>query len=716
MNIVAFDFETDLIADRKQLVRGGSPVNLSPFEVPDAVLGSVDSGDGGEVLTPKDMCHRLRLALSDAETHVVGHNVTFDYQVACKVEPTLRPLFLRAAEEGRLHDTMLLDILWGLATGRYDRPSYSAATNTWSVADPRNRGLDDVALDVCGMTLVKDNSIRLCFGQFKGRPLTDLPPQFIAYSRQDAVATRRVYVDLCARIQAAGHHSMLSEAIQVRTALVVADMDQRGIHVDRQLADRLYNLYKQDLLPLQMEMADAGLGRWEAEPNTTTKADVLVETIGGFHPTEHKTMIVLNGTPTLEWYKKLKTGYRRHQARPKFSITIDAVQAELAKLTPYELPPHRADGGLSLEYDFWCRHVPTQNRPLQTWLQAEKLKKVLTTYLQVYANCDQVYPRWNTLGARSGRMSASAPSIQNIPKRRWGIRAVFLPRPGHAFIRADYSAQELYTLAEGMAALGIRGPLLETLSSGNDPHRHAAALVLGKPPEEVSKDERQGQKVLSFGVPGGLGARSLAEYAYSTYGVVWTPDEAAIRRNRFLDAFPDIRQFLDLMRVNADEALRRVSGKGRAWWRQRVEMGADDWNVIKALTRSKDPEVRRVGEEAERQSTVILPSGRVRANCRFTEAANCWFQGIASDVTKTAAWRLFRRGAQIVMLVHDEIVVETDSADIDLCKQQLEGEMLAAFRDICPVAGPYAKVEVDGPLERWGAPTDKNGKEIAIGT
>jgi DNA polymerase I-like protein with 3'-5' exonuclease and polymerase domains len=298
-----------------------------------------------------------------------------------------------------------------------------------------------------------------------------------------------------------------------------------------------------------------------------------------------------------------------------------------------------------------------------------------------------------------------------VPKHRFGIRALFVPAPGLVFTKADYAAQEMYTLCEAMIDRGIQGPLYEVLTSGQDIHRYAASLVLRKPMDQVTKEERQGQKALNFGVPGGLGPRKLAEYAHGLYGLAWTTEEAAARRQAFLDVFDDIEAYLQTMKRGQDFLLRKVSGLGRRDWAEALE--TDDWNVIRAMSVHENPEIAQMGQEAERQLTIELPTGFRRANCRFTEGANCAFQGLAAAVTKEASWKAFRRGLDVVLVVHDEIVIQHPIGHTSK-PMWLEECMLDAFREVCPHVGQYAKVEVTAGIKRWGPATDGKGKLLDL--
>lgn len=717
LRIVAWDLETELIKDRAALpVHSGGGrtgrVLTEPFEYPEIVLGTFadEATPGGALKAPQEMADILRWRLEHG-FHLVGHNLQFDVGVMCRYDPGLRDLFLAAAEEGRLHDTLILDQLVGLALGRYDKPRYNPETAEWAVQDLRPRTLEALAADYCGMRLAKNNDVRLGFGAYKGR-LEQLPSDFRAYAIQDAVATLRVFEELRHRIAQFQGKNWLSEALQIRAQIVCSDMDQRGLHIDRTLATHLRDRFAGDVAPLRAALVAAGLGRWEPVPGTRR---VVGEAAGRPDPSLIMGRWDLHDGRVWRGTMSKKGVLKVEAAQAKFVLDTRALRDRLAKVPVTEDPPRTEKTGLmSMDADWWAQRIPPEAADLRDWLQYEKLQKVLTTYLNVYSQADRIFPRWWILGARSGRMSASCPSVQNVPKRKYGIRALFVPPPGMVFTKADYSAQEMYTLCEVMLNMGIKGPLYDALTGPEDIHRFGAGLVLGKAPGDVTKEERQGQKALHFGVPGGLGPVKLAAYAFENYGVRWTPDEAKAARLRFLDTFKDIDQYLRANKRGQDHLLRTLTGQGRQAWADALELDHGVWNVIKAMAEHTNPEIRALGIEAERNLTVELPTGFRRANCTFTEGSNCGFQGLAAAVTKDAAWRAFRAGLEVVLIVHDEIVIQHGPPGPlgHWTTAQLEKCMLDAFRALCPQMGPYAKVEIKANIDRWGPATDAAGNVI----
>lgn len=715
MNVVSFDSETLVIEPRsciyldgKEFVAGTTSdrnpraVLTSPFVPPRLVLGSFASSTQACVQPREAFLDILAGFLADPTQHLVAHNLVFDYLVSITARPSLRPAFLRAAAEGRLHDTLYLDLLYGLSIGRYDirRPP------DFGQVELLSRSLQRLAEDYTNIQLNKDEAVRCGFAQFDG--VWPIPEAYREYALQDAVATLAVFKAITSR---APDTRFWGEATQVRAALALAEMDGRGLYIDCTEAHRLRALFEADMPALEATLVAAHLGLWQ--PKKGTIQDTRVETGGArdLSPTWHWTDGYIRRTKVFKGHSVVQT------AVPEFHLVQRAVRARLEGLIPTlnEAPPRtEKTNELALDAEFWKDHIPPEDTALVAWERHEKLKKIIQTYLRVYSAAPRIYPKWNNLGARSTRMSAAKPSVQNVPKRRHGIRSLFVPPPGRVFVKGDYAAQEVYCLAEVMHGMGLDGPLSETLMTGQDIHRLNAGRMLQKAPADVTKDERQLAKVLVFGVGGGLGPKKLGEQARKDYGLLHIDTAAAkLARDDFLRTFPDIAEYLRRLNRNLSTVLLEQTGQGLNWWARELGVeGGTFLDIKRAFLRSSDPAVRLVLYNAEQIMAATLPTGFIRNKCTYTEAANTYFQGLAAHVTKEALFLCMEAGLVVDLCVHDELVVSCPAEEADLTKAKLTDCMLAGFKKVCPFIGPYAKVEVEGPLDRWGPATNKEGAKI----
>ena len=89
-------------------------------------------------------------------------------------------------------------------------------------------------------------------------------------------------------------------------------------------------------------------------------------------------------------------------------------------------------------------------------MEFRALRKLLTTYLQalpaaINPETGKVHTNYNQTVTATGRISSSAPNLQNIPVRDdegREIRRAFIADPGCLFFSADYSQIELRLMAD----------------------------------------------------------------------------------------------------------------------------------------------------------------------------------------------------------------------------------------------------------------------------
>ncbi|MCM8746784.1 DNA polymerase [Thermomicrobium sp. CFH 73360] len=220
----------------------------------------------------------------------------------------------------------------------------------------------------------------------------------------------------------------------------------------------------------------------------------------------------------------------------------------------------------------------------------------------------RVHPDWRQLGAATGRMSCSAPPVQQLPREGGFRRAVAAPA-GRVLVKLDYAQIELRVVAE----LADEERLIEAFVRGEDVHRKTARLVLGV--QEPSRAERQRAKALNFGLLYGMSTEGFRRHAAAEFGLRLSPAEAAQLIERFFAAYPKLR----------------------TWQARQQRTGAGD---------------------------VRTRSGRLRSDVRRpTERMNTPVQGTAADGLKAALSLLWeqrhRLGSAVPVLVaHDEVVLE----------------------------------------------------------
>lgn len=300
-----------------------------------------------------------------------------------------------------------------------------------------------------------------------------------------------------------------------------------------------------------------------------------------------------------------------------------------------------------------------------------------------------------TVLMETGRTSSSSPNVQNV-RREPGVRECFVPRPGHVFVGADYSAAELHTLAQACLDLVGESNLAVALNNGIDPHLWVASLILAIEYEEAAqryrdkdatvKNARQLAKAANFGFPGGCSARRFtaiaAGYTDANGNALELDEhEAQVLRAKWFRAWPEMKLYFDHVSGNVD---------------------ARGWHIV------------------EQPRT-----NRIRRRCTYTSACNSNFQGLAADAAKRALWDITRAqlvdrssalwGSAIVNFVHDEIIIETPTSRAHDAALELESRMERAFESLCPDVPARAEAVVmrfwsksaerivgdDGRLQPW---------------
>jgi DNA polymerase-1 len=244
----------------------------------------------------------------------------------------------------------------------------------------------------------------------------------------------------------------------------------------------------------------------------------------------------------------------------------------------------------------------------------------------------RVHAEYWQMAAASGRTASSNPNMQQVPREK-EIRACFGVAPGNALVVADYSQIELRIVAEESGD----PRMLDAFRRGVDIHRQTAALVTGKEPESVSKEERQMAKAVNFGLVYGMGVAGLVAYAHDAYGVTLDQAEAETFRRRYFEAYPKVQEWhrRQLWRAKKRGGVRTLGGR----WRP-------------------------------------LPEPSV------TKATNSPTQGTGADILKAAlgavAPAAFARGWSLLSEVHDEISLEVPADEAADAQALLTETMVTA--------------------------------------
>lgn len=224
-------------------------------------------------------------------------------------------------------------------------------------------------------------------------------------------------------------------------------------------------------------------------------------------------------------------------------------------------------------------------------LEWKQLRKLVGTYLEKYERVyntaldGRTHPDHNQVRVPSGRFAVADPPYQQSPKKyhyeledgsvfECDFRTFIIAPPEHYIIGFDFSQVELRMLA------GDSGEpaLLNAFANDIDVHIATAALMLRKPLDQISKEDRARGKTMNFALLYGMGIASLAE----RLGV--DIETAQALNDSYFAAYSRIDQW-----VNNTQALGRTNGfvltrfgrKITIWEYQRAHLPGQAWQDSK---------------------------------------------------------------------------------------------------------------------------------------
>jgi DNA polymerase-1 len=291
-------------------------------------------------------------------------------------------------------------------------------------------------------------------------------------------------------------------------------------------------------------------------------------------------------------------------------------------------------------------------------LEWREVTKLLSTYIDalpplIDPGTGRIHTTLSQTVAATGRLSSSNPNLQNIPVRREEgreIRRAFVPGEGFdQLLVADYSQIELRVMAHLCRDEG----LVEAFESGEDIHATTAAKVFDLPLDAVDAGLRDRAKAVNYGLAYGLTPFGLGQQL----GI--PPDEAQEIVTAYFERFPKVDSFLQQAVVDATKTGFTTTLFGR-----------------------------------RRYLPDLLSSNRNRQQMAQRMALNAPIQGTAADIIKLAMIRVQQAlddaglRTQMLLQVHDEIILECPDDELDQARELVVAQM-------CAVADLRVPLEVD---------------------
>ena len=280
-------------------------------------------------------------------------------------------------------------------------------------------------------------------------------------------------------------------------------------------------------------------------------------------------------------------------------------------------------------------------------LKYRELEKIRSTYVDglipEVTDEGKIHTHFNLFGTTTGRLSSEKPNLQNIPNKTdlgQQIRNFFISKPSKKFVISDYSQIELRVLAHLSKDIDMTSILK---NKDSDIHSETAARIFSTKLSDVSQEMRRKAKEVNFGLIYGMEAFGLSK------SLNISQKEASELIDSYFSQFPKIKGFLDGVVKKAEKDTYTTTLLGRK-------------RYIRELS-SSNFQVKAAGRRI---------------------AMNAPIQGTASDVMKLAMIKVSHKlnkidGANLLLQIHDELIVETDEVHLDKVKKIVTKEMESAL-------------------------------------
>lgn len=655
---IGFDTETHLIT------------NAEP--IPDMVCITFSDGTiyGGTLDSKIEGVKKLLEYLNDPDVCVVGHNVFYDIAVIMRFIKDNYNTDYRALEEqiwdlfksGKIKDT---GVTAKLVAIRYD----------WLRYDPVMKGPAEFSLAaLCyrhfniKLEGKEGDTWRFKYKELDNIPLELWPKEAVDYAVGDAIHPPKLYIFMSNKYGVSP-----DETFQTESAWVLHKMGVWGIYPDAQIAHELEAKILPVIESTQEDLIELGFYR---KPEFTVDRALLkklvVECLGDKAPKTASGDISLADGVLRKCKHHLIKAYldnkddketlyliglaTKEQPSKNMEAIRDAVRDH------FDDPPLTDKGQISTD-----RATIEQVPILLQLANIGEYEKIRTTYLPMFKTGEVQHAHWNVLVA-SGRVSVSKPNLNNMP-RGHGVRECFKARPGYVLISADYSQAELCSLAQLCLDKFGYSRMAEAINKGQDLHLllvsqikqipYDTVLTLYKAGDKEIKDLRQMAKAANFGFPGGLGPDKFVMYAWQSYKVKITREQAVDLKATWLAAYPEVGEYFK-------------------WVSKRLKNG-------KAF------------------DFIQHRSGRIRGRVGFCDGCNTGFQGLTADGAKYAKNTISHAmyceedsplyGSHIVAFIYDELLIEAPIGKAHEAAMELQRLMISGMQVFTPEV--VTRVEVD---------------------
>ncbi|MBR3115865.1 DNA polymerase I [Candidatus Saccharibacteria bacterium] len=288
-------------------------------------------------------------------------------------------------------------------------------------------------------------------------------------------------------------------------------------------------------------------------------------------------------------------------------------------------------------------------------IEYREAAKLLNTYIipmpTLADNHDRIHTTFTQNVTATGRLSSKDPNLQNIPVRTEEgkrIRQGFIAPKGKVLVSADYSQFELRL----SAVLANDQALINDFNHDVDIHTKTASEAFGVPLDQVTKEQRRSAKAINFGIIYGMSVNGLAETTHMPYA----------EAKQFMDSYRKLRAPIMQYMENTLKQAREQGFVETYYGRRRPTPDVKSSNFV----------IRQAAERA---------------------AQNMPIQGTEADLMKRAMLHVDKalpEGANLIMQVHDSLIVECDESQQTEVAKILQSNM----ESVAPELGVKLVVDV----------------------
>ncbi len=416
----------------------------------------------------------LKPILEDPTIPKCGHNLKFDMLVLRRAGIHLGGCFA-LAPSGSSASSLRHSATSSLLTAT----TFDSMVASFLIdADRSSHGLDSLALGLLGRTNI---SIKDLIGSGKDQRTFDQVPldQATQYAAEDADVALQLREKMLPQLIEMGLIPLFTQ-VEMPLVEVLAELEWNGIRVDPAELDRQRHRLQKRIDELRKQIVDYA-------------EDTLHRPFNPDSPKQLAAVLFNKSDATDE------------QGGPGFGFRV--------------IKKNKTGPSTDAEVLEKLAEDPAISNPIPKLIvEHRELSKLVNTYLEALAEAiyppgvegaHRIHSSFNQTVAVTGRLASSDPNLQNIPIRTdvgREIRRAFIAEDGHVLISADYSQIELRLLAH----LSRDAALIKAFHEGQDIHTAVAAQIHNVPLDSVTREQRNGAKMVNFGIVYGVTPFGLA--------------------------------------------------------------------------------------------------------------------------------------------------------------------------------------------------------------